>query len=111
MNSLDSPKREQIPERCASNDRQEKQNIVNKATESLKKVMSPQVKSGLPNDSLDAMRLDFMQDYNKVMQGTDLDMNSAIKKSGAISGNNNAPYFSGIKHSNLDDDNQKSPLS
>jgi hypothetical protein len=40
-----------------------------KAQASLNKVvLSPFGKSPLPNDSLDAMRLDFMQDYHKVMR-------------------------------------------
>lgn len=53
---------------------------------------------GLPNDSLDAMRLDFLNDYNKIMQATDLEGNSAVKKSGGAS---SLAYFSGLKQSRL----------
>jgi hypothetical protein len=46
--------------------------------------MSPFARGGLhPNDSLDAMRADFMNDYNKVMQGTELDLLGSNMKAGS----------------------------
>lgn len=110
-----NPRGEASPTRFASNEKGERGIIVNKAQASLARAaMSPGRKLGsgggqLPNDSLDAMRLDFLNDYNKIMQGTDAEGNSAVKRSGGMSSHN--PYFSGLKHSRLGDDNAKSPLS
>ena len=51
-------------------------NIVNKAQASLNKVMTSPF-GGKQNDSLDAMRMDFMNDYNKIMRESGDDANIA----------------------------------
>jgi hypothetical protein len=95
-----NPKGDGSPGSC--DDKAEREDLITKAQPSLAKVASPPHRRGsgraLPNDSLDAMRLDFLNDYNKIMQATDLEGNSAVKKSAGASSH---AYFSGLKHSRL----------
>lgn len=56
-------------------------NLVSKAQASLNKVMtSPfgRQTAGIGNDSLDAMRMDFLNDYNKIMRDSDTDVNNRV---------------------------------